>query len=277
MKLLKFKKRYWLTTIGVIVLYFLCTAGPLFAWSPIKPGYETFSAKTYTVYYPAGTELPEYYKSLDTYLAETSEQFTLPLKQHIRLIRTDKSSLQKYLPWMKTDGLGGVALQTGDVLYISFEQIAEREFNEEEYLRHEVVHLMHHQNSNMVNAFNAGKVTYLSEGVPFYAGGPRFFSRDEFIKNVKKAKLEETTEGDAIYTADAFAALDEQSAERYKISHMLYGEFIGYLIATYGQEKFNAFNHEYLKTPSIHRQLFEEQYGKKLEVVLQEFEEKLLQ
>lgn len=272
----KFRKRYWLTAIGLIALYILCTAGPFFAWSPIKPGYEEFEAQAYTVYYPEGTALPAYYKSLDQYLTDTSTQFSFPLKKRIKLIRTDKASLQAFLPWMQTESLGGAALQTGDVLYISYEKIKERELDEEQFIKHEIVHLMHHQNSNIINAFSAGKVTYLSEGVPFYAGGPRYYSRNEFLGRLKKANLEETTTGDTIYSSDAFSALDEVSGERYRISHMLYGEFIAYLISTYGQEKFNTFDHEYLKTPSIHRQLFEEIYGKKLETALQEFEETIL-
>lgn len=276
MKIIRFKKRYWITLLVVIGLYFLGTAGPLLAWSPMKPGYAEFKAKTYTVFYPEQTQLPEYYKTLDPYIERFSEELDLPLKKNIKLIRSNKENIQKYLPWMSTESIGGAALQTGDVLYISYEKIAEQGMNEEEFVKHEIIHLIHHQNATLINSFNAGKRTYLSEGVPFYAGGPRYYSREEFLERLKKVKLEETKEGDEIYVSDAFSSLDKESAEQYKVSHMLYGEFIGYLIRIYGQDTFNAFNHSFLENPFMHRELFEEHFGKKLEVVLQEFEDSLL-
>lgn len=275
MKIRKFKKRYWITLIGLIILYIAATAGPLLPWSPLKPGYDEYLAKTYSVHYPPAKGMPEYYKNLDAYIQANSTQFNLPLKKKIKLIRTDKANLQKYLPWMKTDNLGGAALQTGDVLYISYEKIKERGLQEEEFIRHEIIHLLHHQNAHIINSFSAGKVTYLSEGVPFYAGGPKYYSREEWLERLKKAKLEEATTGNSLYTADAFSVYDTESGDAYKISHMLYGEFIKYLIDTYGQEKFNTFNLGYLKTPSLHRELFEETYDKKLEVVAQDFEKTL--
>ncbi len=275
MKIRKFKKRYWITAICVILFYYLLAFGPLFPWNPIKSGYEELKAQTYSVYYQKDTELPAYYQNLESYLSETSITFNLPRTRYIKLIRTDKSHMKGYIPWLNTDSLGGVALQTGDILYINSEKIAEQKLNEEEYIKHELVHLLLHQNTNIINASRATKVTYVSEGIPFYLSGPSFYSQKEFLECLKKVKLQETTEGDEIYTADSFSGLDEQSAERYKVSHMLYGGFIGYLIKTYGQEKFNIFDHEFLNTPSLHRQLFEEVYEKKLEVVLQEFEESL--
>lgn len=272
MKIRKFKKRYWVTLVGVILLYIAATAGPLLPWSPLKPGYDEYLAETYSVHYPSQKGMPEYYKDLDAYIQANSKQFNLPVKKKIKLIRTDKASLQKYLPWMKTDNLGGVALQTGDVLYISYEKIEERGLQEEEFVRHEIIHLLHHQNANIINSFNAGKITYLSEGVPFYSGGPKYYSREEWLERLKKAKLEEATTGDSLYIPDAFSMYDPESGDEYRVSHMLYGEFIKYVIDMYGQEKFNTFNLEYLKTPSLHRELFEETYDKKLEVVAQEFE-----
>ncbi len=273
MKFRKFKKRYWISAICVILVYYLFVWGPLFPWNPIKSGYKEYKSQTYSVYFAQDTALPSYYQSLETFLSDTSTTFDLPISRSIKIIRTDKDHMRGYIPWLHTDGLGGVALMTGDILYINAEKIAEQELNEEEYVKHELVHLLHHQNTNIFNASRAGSITYISEGVPFYVGGPRFYSHDEFIEHLKKARLEESTEGDSPYVADAFKGLNEESAERYKVSHTLYGEFIKYLIESYGQEKFNTFNHEYLKTPSLHRTIFEEQYGKKLEVALQEFED----
>lgn len=274
MKILKFRKQYWITILIMMALYFLGTAGPLLAWSPMKPGYEEFSASTYTVYYPKGTALPEYYKRQDTYIQQFCEQLDLPLKKHITIIRTSEANMQKYLPGISAESIGGVALQTGDILYINYEKVQGKA--EEEFVRQKLIHLLHYQNTTIINSFNAEKRTYMSEGIPFYASGSRYYSRERFLKRLKNATLEETTEGDTIYRTDAFAALDKESGEQYKVSHMLYGEFIGYLMNTYGQEKFNAFNHAFLENPFMHRELFEKHFGKKLEVVLQEFEDSLL-
>lgn len=276
MRIIRFKKRYWITLLVMIGLYFLGTTGPLLAWSPIKPGYAEHQAETYTVYYHEDVPLPEYYKTLDAYITQYSGQLELPVKKNIKLIRTNKANIKKHLPWMSTESIGGAALQTGDVLYISYEKLTEQGMNEEEFVKHELIHLLHYQNATLINSFNAGKRIYMSEGVPFYVGGPRYYPREEFLEKVKRAKLEETLEGDEIYIVDAFSALDKESGDQYKISHMLYGEFIGYLISTYGQEKFSSFNHAFLENPFMHRELFEEHFGKKLEVALQEFEEELL-
>jgi hypothetical protein len=259
----------------VIVVLFLF--GPLFPWSPVKLNYQTKSFQTYDVVYQTGTQLPPFYAELDSVITDIHTTLNLKLLKRIKLIRTDKQAFQGYLPWIQTESIGGAALQTGDVLYISYKKIQERKLSEEEFIRHELVHLINHQNSTLASAFRGGSVPYISEGIAFYMGGPKYYTDDEFLKRLRKASLTETTTGDQIYAADAFSTLDRTAADQYKISHMLYGRFIAYLITKYGQSTFNAFNKDFLSNPEKHREHFQKHFKQKLDVVLKDFEKEILQ
>lgn len=271
----KFRKKYWLSILVLLLLIVSFLFGPLFPWSPVKPGYQTREAEQFTLYSPTDRAIPEFYSSLDAEITTLSAALELPVKRDIKIIRTEKSAFQGYMPWLRTESLGGVALQTGNVLFVSYEKIAERQLSEQEFVKHELIHIILHQNSTLGNALRAGSITYISEGVPFYLGGPNYFPKNEFIEKIKPIDLKETTKGDAIYEDGTFNSLDEASGDRYKVSHMLYGEFVRYLVTTYGTNKFNAFNKAVLQDPGAHRKLFEEHFEMKLEAALQIFEEQL--
>lgn len=48
--------------------------GPLFPWSPWKPGYEHLALQRADIYWPTGTVLPQAYRQFDDLIAQT-EQF----------------------------------------------------------------------------------------------------------------------------------------------------------------------------------------------------------
>lgn len=253
-----FKKKVF---IFFLVSFFLITilsflSGPLFPWSPLKPDYAQYEGKHYAVYYSRGTSMPDFYKDLDPVLGKLSNTYNLTFHKKIKLIRTSENSLKFYLPWIRTEGIGGAALQTGDVLYINYEQIQQMDMNEEEFVNHEVTHLLQHQNTDFFKSFT--NIPYITEGTAVYFGGPRYFtSKDAFYELANKTPLEVNKNGNAIFTDKSFAKLNTKSGERVKFVYTLYGEFISYLINTYGNKTFNAFYHNFLEDPENHRELFQ--------------------
>lgn len=271
MKFPLFQLKILIPTLLFVIIALLFLFGPLFPWSPVKPGYQKYAFDTYSVVYPHDFYIPNYHADLNLFIEEIEATLQLPQKKRISVIYAKRADLQRFVPWLKTDGLGGIVLLTGDVVYINYEKISEMGTSQEEYLKHELVHALHHQNFPIPKSHQAAKITYMSEGIPFYFGGPYFYAGDEWVYRLSKTELQASPSGDQPFTAESFQNLDTKIGEQYKVSHMLYGKFIGYLITTYGQEKFNDFNQDFHSNPTNHRQLFDQHFGEKLEVVVEKF------
>lgn len=67
---------------GAIFLVLIACAldGPLFPWSPVKPGYTHFTLHRADIYYPTGTTLEEPYQRMDSLIeeAETFHRLKMP-------------------------------------------------------------------------------------------------------------------------------------------------------------------------------------------------------
>ena len=60
--------------------------GPLFAYSPIKQGFDELALDRCTIIYPKGTELPPEYKTVDDLMAETEQFHRLQFKKRVQII-----------------------------------------------------------------------------------------------------------------------------------------------------------------------------------------------
>jgi hypothetical protein len=121
--------------------------GPLFPWSPIKPGYNHLSLARADVYYAQATTPDPAYSQLGSLIAEADSFHRLPLRKRIRIITCrDWGDFARFVPTLRGRVVGAVTYDTGTVIFVT-PKIAERHFYLAEFLRHELSRAVLHQNT----------------------------------------------------------------------------------------------------------------------------------
>ena len=168
-------KRRTLYFAGVLLVLLLFPYGPLFPWSPVKPGYEHLALERADVYFPSGTTLDPAYRRIDEYIAKSEQFHGLKAPKRICVVACgDWSSFRRFLPHMRGTGVGAVTLATGTAIYMS-PHLAERRLDANEFLRHEISHATLHQNQSLANALRIIKVEWVSEGLAVAYGDQKSY------------------------------------------------------------------------------------------------------
>ena len=106
----------------VLLLLMLFPYGPLFPWSPVKPGFEHVALGRADVYYPSGAPLDPAYLKLDEYLAESERFHQMKAPARLCVVACgDWASFGRFLPQHRSSrGVGAVTLVTGTVISLYF-------------------------------------------------------------------------------------------------------------------------------------------------------------
>lgn len=240
--------------IALLIAFFF---GPLIPFSPAKIGYDSVESKKAVVYIRDKSLLKPFYANTDTIMSDIENLYGLKYTNPIQIFVTlDYEELGKYIPWLDYKGLGGVALQVGDVIYINTKKIAERQYSEEEFVRHELVHSLISQHASLMDNLEIDRQVWLSEGIATYFGGPNYLTKEEFLHILGEKK------------PDFFNLNPDEP----KFNYTLYRYFIQYLMDTFGKEKFQTFLKAYIEDPREYRKLFSDMYGISFEDALKGFE-----
>jgi len=176
---LKFKRKYLIPVFLLLVTLYLFW-GPLFPWSPIKPGFKKIESSGATVYITEFNGESEVYK-LDDIIEEAEIFHGMRFKEKFRIIILGKeSNMKRYLPWLAGSGYS-VKLGSINVIYIG--AIARNsQYGIVVYLKHEMSHLLIHQNTlSAGNNMEILEQAWLAEGVATYFGGAQYYEKEEFI------------------------------------------------------------------------------------------------
>jgi hypothetical protein len=130
---------WWVATAVLLVFIGCAFDGPLFPWSPVKPGYTHFTLHRADIYYPSGTTLEDAYQQVDNFIAEAETFHRLKMPERITVIAPRTwTDFHLQAPWQRGP-VGALTLQTGTVIFVT-PKIAEKRFDTAEYLRHELSH-----------------------------------------------------------------------------------------------------------------------------------------
>ncbi len=251
----------------ILVLLFLF--GPLLPWSLIKPGFKKIETESVQIYYKEEKYLDhaEMYASVvENVIDEIEELYGLEQQSPVSVFVVDQGDLKRYIPWLNK-GVGGATLQIGDTIYINIEKILETDRDPLEYLKHEMVHEIIYQNSGLLNAYRMMDTSLFTEGFPVFYGGPTYYEdRIKFLEEYteKEPQIVVAREG-----AKAYTKIGETNSASF--NYTLYGEFIQYLVDTYGQEAVNNFLHKWINQPDNFRSDFKEIFGRELYEVQDDF------
>ena len=258
----KFKKRYiFLILFLLIVLYLFW--GPLFPWSPVKPGFIKVESSKATTYITKNEGDSVVY-AIDEIIHEAEEFHDLSFKKKFKIIILgSKSNMKRFLPWLRGSGYS-VKLGYANLIYIGATARTSR-YGVRVFLKHEISHLLLHQNmaSGMDNLRTMDQ-GWLAEGVATCFGGPHYYGKTEFVEYWERNNL-------------AFDSLYEQNPQEmgrsmFALKYTYYRFFVQFLVDAYGLGKFQFYLKEYLRAPLDYKMLFSKVFGEDLNSILKKFD-----
>jgi hypothetical protein len=258
-------KRRTLYFAGLLLVLLLFPYGPLFPWSPVKPGYEHLALERADVYFPSGTTLDPAYRRIDEYIAKSEQFHRLKAPKRICVVACDDwSSFRRFLPHMRGTGVGAVTLATGTAIYMS-PRLAERQLDANEFLRHEISHATLHQNQSLANALRIIKVEWVSEGLAVAYGDQKsYYSDAEFLARIKRENVAAFI--DPARRGEAGSAFDIRYA------YIVWRRFNEFLMATRGRDAYQGYLVAVLRDTASWRELFPRHLGMNFEDAVEEFQ-----
>jgi hypothetical protein len=244
--------------IFVVVVVTVFGEGPLFPWSPLRPGYTHFILHRADIYYPSGTTLDESYKQVDSYIDEAEQFHRLKMPDRVTVIVPRRwADFHLQAPWQRGNAIGGLTLQTGTVIWIT-PKIAEKHFDPGEFLRHELSHAILDQNTTLWRGHKLNGQPWLYEGLAVDFGRQKaYLTSDEFLARAQTEPLAPAFNGD---NSDM------------RFNYVAWRDFIEYLIRARDRDRFQDYLLRVMQDPDQARIVFPEFFGMSFDEAVREFQ-----
>lgn len=241
--------------------------GPLFPWSPVKPGYEKAVFARADVYYPAGAALDEAYRTIDDSVAHAEQFHRLRLHGRVKVIACrDWSDFHRMLPVIQGRGVGAATLETGTVIYVT-PKLDEAHLDKREFLRHELSHAVLNQNASLWRSHRMGPHAWFYEGIAVACGAQQSYdSAEQFRAKARALDLTRVIGG-------RLATLPEPRDMRFLYPAWRY--FLEYRIADGGRDKFQGLIDAFRADPDAIREDYQRIYGEPIEATVRRFQASL--
>lgn len=239
--------------------------GPLFPWSPWKPGYQSKALVHATVFWPKGQPVPPSFLEADTILEEATRFHGLGITRRVTIVQcADWDDFFRFLPTLRSKGIGGATLQTGNVVYIT-PKVAEMKFSTAEFLGHEISHAILHQNTPLWKTFEQQRHSWLYEGVPVWFGRQTsYYSHAQLVESARSMDLE------PLFRAGA------TGMPNMRLAYTAWAAFLESLDRTHGHEKLIQLLRAFGESPSRIEESFGAIYGQRLPDAVRAFQATLV-
>jgi len=238
--------------IALVVVSWLAY-GPLFAWSPITPGFRT----THTIHAvirfrdPPGLRVsPE---AIEAALVRLQSDLGLDFESSARFLLCDEwTDLARFTPWLRVShGVGAITLPIGLATYVT--PVVRNRDDLLDFLTHEAAHTLLYQHASIRNRLEMERQAWFVEGVAVHFGNPTAYEpRDEFRR---------ASPPDVIRAIDPTANLNQRGVGGFRFSYSADGYFVGYLIEQFGHDRLIAFTRAYVNDPAAYRVEFQHVFG----------------
>jgi hypothetical protein len=241
--------------IAIVAAAFLY--GPLFPWSPIKPGYTHFTLHRADIYYPTGTALDDAYQQLDRFIDEAEKFHDLKMPYRIEVIAPRTwTDFRMHAPW-QSGPVAALTLVTGTVIFVT-PKITEKHLDTAEFLRHELSHAILDQNMTLWRAHKMNSQPWLYEGLAVDFGRQKsYLTEEEFIARAQTEPLAPTFDG---------------TNPDLRFNYVAWRYFLEYLIKTHGRNKFQDYLLRVMQDPDQAKAIFPEFFNVSFDKALAGFQ-----
>src|ERR1039458_6880809 len=159
--------------LGLIILAFLAAVpwGPLFAWSPVHPGYRQVQFSRADVLYTDSAALDPAYREIDRYVAVAESFHELKCSKKIKVVvcRNWNDCLRFPAPFLVGQRPLAVTVATGTVIFVTPRAAGWADIGG--LLRHELSHAVLNQNRSLLSVLRMLRQPWVSEGVAGVVAG----------------------------------------------------------------------------------------------------------
>ncbi len=246
--------------VFLAVLAFAFLFGPLFPWSPVKPGYTHFRLHRADVFYPTGTRLDDAYQKVDSYIAAAEAFHRLKMPDRVTVIAPRTwTDFHLQAPWQKGP-VGALTLQTGTVIFIT-PKLAEKHFDPAEFLKHELSHAIIDQNMTLWRGRKMSREPWLYEGLAVDFGQQKsYLTEAEF-----RAKAQ----------TEPLAPVFNGNNSDMRFNYIAWRDFVDYLMHLRSRERFQDYLLYVMQDPDQARAAFPEYFGVSFDTAIQNFQQKV--
>jgi hypothetical protein len=155
------------SVLGLMILAILAMFpwGPLFAWSPVHPGYRQLQFSRADVLYPDSAVLDPAYRDVDDYVATAEKFHELKCAKKIKVVvcRNWNDCTRFAAPFPMGQRPLAVTVPTGTVIFVTPGAAGWADIGG--LLRHELSHAVLNQNRSLLSVFRMLRQPWVSEGV----------------------------------------------------------------------------------------------------------------
>jgi hypothetical protein len=243
--------------------------GPLFPWSPWKPGYDHLALQRADIYWPAGARLPDVYREFDSLIAQTERFELLDCPHRITVVECGSwTQFRRLMPHMTGHGLAALTLATGADIYVT-PKVDEKQFDHREFLLHELGHAVINQHQSIPAALGFAKIDWLAEGISVANGQQRtYMSRSEVLVRAAGQPLGPVIDPDR--RKELGSPLDMRFA------YPVWRYFNEFLMTSHGRDTYQRFLLAAAGDPSRWRSQFEQIFGRRFGDDIEAFQRTLV-
>ena len=259
------KLRRGLFFSGMLVFLLAFPYGPLFPWSPWKPGYEHLALQRADIYWPTGTALQPAYRQFDELIARTEQFEDLECTRRITVVECATwTQFRRLMPHMSTRGLAAITLATGAQIYIT-PKLDEKKLDHREFLLHELGHALVNQHQTLVGAMRFSKIDWLSEGIAVANGKQKaYLSFSEMRSRARREPLGPVIDPDR-----------RQGLLDMRFAYPVWRYFNEHLMTVFGRDRYHRYLVAVAADPPRWREQFQQSFGRSFDDEIASFEDSL--
>lgn len=263
----------WKRAIFCLIVVVLLAAfpwGPLFAWSPLHPGYRQVQFSRASVLYPDGTRLDPGYRELDQYVAIAENFHEVKCSRKIKVVVCRNwSDCFRFAPFLGNQRPLAVTIPIGTVIFVT-PRATDVAADIGGLLRHELSHAVLNQNRSLLSVLRMLKQPWVSEGVAGVVAdmgvtvpGRQLvrLAEQEFLARARTEEL-----------WPSFAAAPQKD---WRFSYTAWLYFWDRQIQRRGKDTFLKFERACVSDPNQCRTAFAKVYGTDLRETVDEFQEEV--
>ena len=249
--------------VAMLLLTYAFLFGPLFPWSPVKPGYERLRLVRADVYFGAGSSLDPAYGLVDQAIEITERFHQLDLRHRMTIIVCrDWADFHRFLPIVRGDGMGAATPEYGTVIFVT-PKVQQMKFDINEFIRHELSHAVLDQSSNLLKSLQFKKAPWLFEGVAVLAARQNAYGTwDDFVTRVRKESLV------PLFLRETWRTLGFDI----RFAYSAWRYFLQWTIEIRGRPLFQKLLIGFMDHPAEAEQVFRDVYGRDLSIAVFQFD-----